>query len=212
MQRFAIAVVLALALGGHSLKRGRVAGGAPASIPQLTQRSDAVAVPGSPAALRCQRTPCYWLEMSRRSKADQARTSHCRELDFLEAERGRSVGRSGSRPRHEAFFFKGSSVAAWDLVPPAQGRIGSLRAAYYPVPRKSDRGAASTGDEPAEKALLLLLDTLDAGAVRPDSPQVLWAEELRLAGERPSVRQAVDRLAGSSNENLSSLAFSTKVA
>ena len=108
MQRFAIIVTVVLALGGPSLERGRTAGGAPASIRQLTQQSDAVVV------ARTRRWLCDADErlVMAGHRADvqrvgQARTSHCRELDAIKAERGWSGGRSGSRPRYRAFLPQG---------------------------------------------------------------------------------------------------------
>ena len=213
MQRFAIIVTVVLALGGPSLERGRTAGGAPASIRQLTQQSDAVVVARLAGGFATPTNALLWLEIEQTFKGS-VKPGQVIAVSWMPSKPSVAGPEGGAvvDPDTGLFFLKDSAAAAWELVPAAYGWIGSLRGAYYPVPQKSDRGAAPAGDEPAEKALLLLLDAREAGAMRPDSPQVSWADELRLAGKRPAVRQAVDRLAGSLNENLSSLAVSAKIA
>ncbi len=209
MQRFAVVVALALAPGGLLLERGFAPGAALASIRWLTQRSDAVVVARLAGGFATPTNASFWLEIEQTFKGS-VEPGQVIAVSWTPSQPSMGVPQGGAAvdPDTGLFFLKGDSEAVWELVPVVQGYNDSLRGAYYPVPRTSERGAAPAGGEPAEKALLFLLAAREAGA----TPRVSWADELRQAKEMPAVRRAVDRLAGSSDENLRDLAFSTRIA
>ena len=207
-------VLVALAIVWSCLpKAGQAAGGAPASVQKLTGEADAVVAASitDGFATMTQATLSLHVERAIKGSLEPGQTVVVTWDPSAPSFAGPTEG--AAVPPDTGLFFlrEGVSPQTWRLVPAAHGMIPGVRGAYYPLP-PSNRRSGVMGNDPAETAILMLVEAFEMGAMRPDSPRVLLNHELRLMSDSQSTQATLARLATSSSEQVRTAAISAKLA